>query len=97
MVGYQGTTGDQVEFVNNSSFLEIGGHSDGQSFGNTFLDADIAEVIITDKDGTKNIEFTKENLDNEYYVYKPNSTDTYTSNITFTEAGIKLLDQTNIG
>ncbi len=90
MVGYPRTTGDQVEFVNNSSFLEIGGHSDGQSFGNTFLDADIAEIIITDKDGTKNIVFTKENLNNEYYVYKPNSTDIYTSNITFTEAGIKL-------
>ncbi len=90
MVGYPRTTGNLVEFVNNNSFLELGGHSDGQSFGNTFLEAHIAEVTLTDKNGTKNMTLTKENLNNEYFVYKPNSTDIYTSNITFTEAGIKL-------
>ncbi len=90
MVGYPRTLGNVVEFVENNSFLELGGHSDGQSFGNTFLDANVSEVTLTDKNGTKSIVFTKENLNKEYFVYKPNSTDIYTSNITFSEDGIKL-------
>ena len=89
MVGYPRTTGNLVEFVENNSFLELGGHSDGQSFGNTFLEAHISEVTLTDKNGTKSIVFTKENLNSEYFVFKPNSTD-FTSNITFTDAGIQL-------
>ena len=37
-VGFSRTKGNLVNFNVNKSFIEIGGHSDGQSFGNTFLD-----------------------------------------------------------
>ena len=36
-VGFSRTTGEIINFNKNSSYLEIGGHSNGQSFGNTFM------------------------------------------------------------
>jgi hypothetical protein len=89
MVGYPRTTGDTIRFNNNLSYLEIGGHSDGQSFGNTFLDAVIQEVTVSDVDTIQTIEFTKENLGTEYFVFKPNSISPYNANITFENNGLK--------
>ena len=51
-----------------SSFLEIGGHSDGQSFGNTFLDAVIKDVTINTKNKNNKIMFTEQNLNKNYFV-----------------------------
>ena len=45
-VGFSRTTGRVVNFNKNSSYLEVGGHSNGQSFGNTFLDAVVKSVEI---------------------------------------------------
>jgi len=90
MVGYPRTTGDIINFNNNSSYLEIGGHSDGQSFGNTFLDAVIEEVTISDIGITKTINFTEDNLGKDYFVFKPNSVSPYNANITFENNAIKL-------
>ena len=90
MVGYPRTTGDIIEFNSNSSYLEIGGHADGQSFGNTWLDAIVEEVTISNTDNRKTIKFNKEYLGKEYFVFKVNSISPYTSNITFENNGIKL-------
>ena len=90
MVGYPRTTGDIIEFNSNSSYLEIGGHSDGQSFGNTWLDAIIEEVTISNTDNHKTIKFNKEYLGKEYFVFKPNSISPYNGNITFENNGLKL-------
>ena len=89
MIGYQWTTGDIIRFNNNSSYLEIGGHSDGQSFGNTFLDAVIQEITVSDLETMQTIKFTKENLGTEYFVFKPNSISPYNANITFENNGLK--------
>ena len=90
MIGYPRTTGSVIEFNNNSSYLEIGGHSDGQSFGNTFLDATIQEVTIADINSFQTTKFNKENLGTEFFVFKPNSISPYNSKITFENNGIKL-------
>ena len=90
MVGYPRTTGDIINLNMNSSFLEIGGHSDGQSFGNTFLDAVIEEITIVDNNKVQTIQFIEENLGSKYYVFKPNQISPYTANITFENEGIKL-------
>ena len=90
MIGYPRTSGDVIEFNSNSSYLEIGGHSDGQSFGNTFFDAIVEEVTILDINNFKTTKFTKENLGNDYFVFKPNSVSPYNANITFENNGIKL-------
>ena len=90
MVGYPRTTGDVISFNDNSSYIEIGGHSDGQSFGNTFLDAVIEKVTIFDTNNTKTINFTEDNLGKDYFVFKPNTVSPYNANITFENNGIKL-------
>jgi hypothetical protein len=90
MIGYPRTSGSVIEFNNNSSYLEIGGHSDGQSFGNTFLDAIVKEVTIFDSDSNQTIKFTEDNLGSQYFVFKPNSVSPYNANITFEDNGLKL-------
>ncbi len=89
-VGFSRTTGNIITFNQNSSYLEIGGHSDGQSFGNTFLDGVINSLIINSNQISKEIIFTEEKQNNEYFVFKPNSENFYTSNITYENNGIKL-------
>ena len=90
MVGYPRTTGDIINLNVNSSYLEIGGHSDGQSFGNTFLDAVIEEITIFDNNKFQTIQFYEEYLGDKYYVFKPNQISPYTANISYEKEGIKL-------
>ena len=90
MVGYPRTTGDIINLNVNSSYLEIGGHSDGQSFGNTFLDAVIEEITIFDNNKVQTIQFSEEYLGDKYYVFKPNQITPYTANISYEKEGIKL-------
>ena len=90
MVGYERTSGSIINLNKNDAYIEIGGHSDGQSFGNTFLDSTIKEVNIISNNKSKNVIFTKNNLNNDYYVFKPNQVNDYNANITFENNGIKL-------
>ena len=89
-VGYERTTGQVIDLNLNASYLEIGGHSDGQSFGNTFLDAVVKEVVIKTDNKSENILFVKKNLNNQYFVFKPSELNNYKANITFEDEGIKL-------
>ena len=90
IVGSKRTTGEILNFNSNNAYIEIGGHSDGQSFGNTFLGANIKKLIIKDQNKIEEISFIKKNLGEDYFVFKPNTFDSYTSNITFEQEGIKL-------
>ena len=89
-IGFTRTNGEIVEFVKNSSYIEIGGHSDGQSFGNTFLDSVINSVEINTSDSSKVIEFNKEYENDSFFVFKPNTTEFYNANIMYNEFGLKL-------
>jgi len=44
IVGYPHYTGEVIEFNKNNGLLEIGGFVDGQSFGNTWLEANIKSL-----------------------------------------------------
>ena len=90
MVGSPRTTGEVINLNPNSSFLEIGGHSDGQSFGNTFLDAVIKDVTINTKNKNNKIMFTEQNLNKNYFVFKPSETNQYNAKITYENGGLKL-------
>jgi len=90
IVGSKRTTGEILNLNSNSGFIEVGGHSDGQSFGNTFLDANIKKLIIKDQNKIQEINFINEKLGEDYFVFKPNTFDSYTSKITFEQEGIKL-------
>ena len=89
-VGFTRTKGKIVEFVNNNSYIEIGGHSDGQSFGNTFLDSVINSVEINTTESNNLIEFSKEYENDTFFVFKPNTTELYNANIMYNEFGLKL-------
>tara|TARA_B100000003_G_C10931766_1_gene371443 strand:+ start:41 stop:2437 length:2397 start_codon:yes stop_codon:yes gene_type:complete len=90
MVGYQRTSGGIINLNENTSYIEIGGHSDGQSFGNTFLDSTIKEVSIISNGKDQKILFLEDNINEDYYVFKPNQINSYTSKITYENSGIKL-------
>ena len=89
-VGFTRTKGKVIDFVPNNSYIEIGGHSDGQSFGNTFLDAEVKSLEIITSEKKEKIYFNKEKQNEDFYVFKPNSTNEYTANITYNKNGIKL-------
>ena len=89
-VGFTRTKGKVIDFVSNNSYIEIGGHSDGQSFGNTFLDAEVKSLEIITSEKKEKIYFNKENQNEDFYVFKPNSKNEYTANITYNKNGIKL-------
>ena len=90
IVGYPHYTGEIISFTKNTGLIEIGGHADGQSFGNTFLDANIKSIEIISKSESKKVYFEKENLNENYFVYQPNSLKNYNSKITFEDQGLKL-------
>ena len=90
MIGYPRTNGEIINLNANTSFLEIGGHSDGQSFGNTFMQMKLSELTIITESSQKNIIFNKDNLNKEYFVFNPNTTSLYEANITYSNYGIEL-------
>ena len=90
IVGSKRTTGEILNLNTNNGYIEVGGHSDGQSFGNTFLDANIKKLIIKDQNKIQEINFINEKLGEDYFVFKPNTFDSYTSKITFEQEGIEL-------
>ena len=90
IVGYPHYTGEVISFTTNTGLIEIGGHADGQSFGNTFLDANIKSIEIISKSESKKVNFEKDNLNENFFIYQPNSLNNYNSKITFEDQGLKL-------
>jgi len=90
MIGYSRTTGNIINLNKNTSFLEIGGHSDGQSFGNTFLDATVKELYVSTQNKNEKIIFDEKSLNQDYFVYKPNELNSYNAKITYESDGLKL-------
>ena len=90
IVGYPHYTGEVISFTTNTGLIEIGGHADGQSFGNTFLDANIKSIEIFSKSDSKKVTFEEDNLNENFFIYQPNSLNNYNSKITFEEQGLKL-------
>ena len=89
MIGYSRTTGNIINLNKNTSFLEIGGHSDGQSFGNTFLDATVKELYVSTQNKSKKIIFDEKSLNQDYFVFKPNELNSYNAKITYENNGYK--------
>ena len=89
-LGYDHTPGYVVEFTENDGVIEIGGWVDGQSFGNTWLSAEVNKISINTKGASNSIEFVESDLNSTFYVYKPGTTEDYTAKITFTDYGLRL-------
>ena len=93
-LGYDHTPGFVVDFIENSGVIEIGGWVDGQSFGNTWLGAEVSEVIINTKGNTQKVQFIEENLNKSYKVYEVANKEEYNSSISFGDFGIVMYNPT---
>ena len=93
-LGYDHTPGFVVDFNNNIGVVEIGGWVDGQSFGNTWLGAEVSEVIINTKGNTKKVKFIPENINKSYKVYEVASKEEFNSNVSFSDFGIVMYNPT---
>ena len=93
-LGYDHTPGFVVDFIDNNGVLEIGGWVDGQSFGNTWLGAEIAEITLNTKGSSKNIKFIEDDLNKTYNIYQIANRDEYISNVNFTPFGIVMYNPT---
>jgi len=91
LVGYPHYTGEVINFRKNVGRLEVGGYVDGQSFGNTWLEGYVKSVEIINGEKYKKINFDKENLNKDYYIFKINSLLPYEGQINISEKGLELL------
>ena len=91
IVGYPHYTGEVIEFNKNNGLLEIGGFVDGQSFGNTFLEANIKSLEVINESQIKKIIFEETSLNKDFFLYEPNTLKNYTKEVVFNDYGVKLL------
>ncbi len=90
IVGYPHYTGEIIEFNKNKGLLEVGGFVDGQSFGNTFLEANIKSLEVKNEGKVKKISFDETTLNKDFFLYKPNTLQNYTKEVVFDDYGVKL-------
>jgi len=93
-LGYDHTPGFVVDFTDNTGVLEIGGWVDGQSFGNTWLGAEISEITINTSGSSKNIKFIEDDQNKTYNIYEIANRDEYISNVGFTSFGVVMHNPT---
>ena len=91
LVGYPHYTGEVINFIKNNGLLEIGGFVDGQSFGNTFLEANVKSLEIRNQNKVRKIYFKESYLNKDFYLYEPNTFKNYTKEVIFDDHGIQLL------
>ena len=91
IVGYPHYTGEVIEFIKNNGLLEIGGFVDGQSFGNTWLEANIKSLEVRNEGKVKKISFEESSLNKDFFLYEPNTLKNYTKEVVFNDYGVKLL------
>ena len=91
MVGYPHYTGEVINFIKNNGLLEIGGFVDGQSFGNTFLEANVKSLEIRNQNKVQKVYFEESYLNKDFFLYEPNTLKNYTKEVLFDDYGIQLL------
>jgi len=76
-IGSNHTSGLVIDLIENTSFFEVGGWADGQSPGGSYLDGFIKKVIVNAGNNKKEINFTEDNRDKDYFIYLPMSNQYY--------------------
>ena len=89
-IGESQTYGDYIDLEENSSFIEVGGWADGQSFGNNWLDGEVSKLSITTNQDLLEVNFNKNELNDSFYLYKPNTLISYedVNELKFTDFGV---------
>ena len=89
-IGESQTYGDYIDLQENLSFIEVGGWADGQSFGNNWLEGEISKLSITTDQDLLKVNFNKAELNDSFYLYKPNTLISYedVNELKFTDFGV---------
>ena len=93
-IGSDHTNGLVINLIENNSFFEVGGWADGESPDGSYLDGYINKLEIQTSVTSKQIYFTENNRDKEYFIFLPTSDQYYDNRndgkIVYKDGAIKL-------
>ncbi|MDA9713170.1 O-antigen ligase family protein [Acidimicrobiaceae bacterium] len=89
-IGSKHTSGSPINLLENDSFFEVGGWSDGQSPGGEFLSGYVKNVVIETTDYYRKFELSEIKRDTDYLILTPEFKNNYESDVIYKADSIRL-------
>ncbi len=89
-IGSKHTSGSPINLLENDSFFEVGGWSDGQSPGGEFLSGYVKNVVIETTDYYRKFELSEIKRDTDYLILTPKFKNNYESDVIYKADSIRL-------
>ena len=89
-IGSKHTSGYPINLLENDSFFEVGGWSDGQSPGGEFLSGYVKNVEIETSDYYRKFELSEIKRDTDYLILTPEFKNNYESDVIYKADSIRL-------
>ncbi len=89
-IGSKHTSGSPINLLENDSFFEVGGWSDGQSPGGEFLSGYVTNVVIETTDYYRKFELSEIKRDTDYLILTPEFKNNYESDVIYKADSIRL-------
>ena len=89
-IGSKHTSGFPINLLENDSFFEVGGWSDGQSPGGEFLSGYVKNVVIETTDYYRKFELSEIKRDTDYLILTPEFKNNYESDVIYKADSIRL-------
>ena len=89
-IGSKHTSGYPINLLENDSFFEVGGWSDGQSPGGEFLSGYVKNVVIETTDYYRKFELSEIKRDTDYLILTPEFKNNYESDVIYKADSIRL-------
>ena len=89
-IGSKHTSGSPINLIENDSFFEVGGWSDGQSPGGEFLSGYVKNVEIETTDYYRKFELSEIKRDTDYLILTPEFKNNYESDVIYKADSIRL-------
>jgi len=89
-IGSKHTSGFPINLLENDSFFEVGGWSDGQSPGGEFLSGYVTNVVIETTDYYRKFELSEIKRDTDYLILTPEFKNNYESDVIYKADSIRL-------
>ena len=89
-IGSKHTSGSPINLLENDSFFEVGGWSDGQSPGGEFLSGYVKNVEIETTDYYRKFELSEIKRDTDYLILTPEFKNNYESDVIYKADSIRL-------
>ncbi len=89
-IGSKHTSGSPINLLENDSFFEVGGWSDGQSPGGEFLSGYVKNVVIETTDYYRKFELSEIKRDTDYLILTPEFKNNYEYDVIYKADSIRL-------